>query len=342
MSASPAKSQVWRASAVGVQVLPADELREAVMASSKQRSSMQKALSPSSSIANGDPAFVDAGQRPGLEVWRIEALKPTAAKPNGKLYTGDAYIILQTQQKKGHSSLSWDIYFWLGEESSLDEQGIAAYKTVELDERLGGAPVQHREVQGHESAQFLQCFKVIEYLDGGVSSGFKKVERGIYETRLLHLKGSRTVRVTRVPLSTYSLNEGDCFLLDAGLHLMQWNGRSSNRKERAKALQVGTAIKDDERGGDASLSVFEQGAEPDEFWQALGGRAQVPIAGSTDDEPPSDGGAASKGVPRLLRLSDTTGTMVCEEVCAGGLKRSMLSSKVRQTKPHCTLPIASP
>jgi len=46
----------------------------------------------------------------------------------------------------------------LGSETSRDEAGVAAYKTVELDDALGGAPVQFREVQNHESKQFTSLF----------------------------------------------------------------------------------------------------------------------------------------------------------------------------------------
>lgn len=147
------------------------------------------------------------GRTPGLLVWRIEALKPAPvpAEEHGKLYTGDSYIVLRTVQRPGSSTLNWDIFFWLGAESSQDEQGVAAYKTVELDEMLGGGPVQHREVQGHESDEFMACFKAVEYREGGVASGFKKVERGVYETRLLHLKGAKNVRVCRVALSAASV-----------------------------------------------------------------------------------------------------------------------------------------
>lgn len=47
-----------------------------------------------------DPAFEGAGQKAGLESWRIEALKPVrvSAAQTGQLYNGDSYIFLKTTQ----------------------------------------------------------------------------------------------------------------------------------------------------------------------------------------------------------------------------------------------------
>eukprot|EP01042_Synura_sphagnicola_P009253 gene9253-11878_t len=179
-----------------------------------------------------EPAFAGAGRKPGLELWRIEKLKPVKqAKADGKFYTGDSYILLSTTQTSG-GALSWNIHFWLGTETSTDEAGVAAYKTVELDDSLGGGPVQFREVQGFESQQFLSYFKNtggIQYLPGGIESGFRKVERDVYETRLLHLKGKRTVRAKEVPVQLSSLNKGDVFILDKGLKIFLFNGPSANK-----------------------------------------------------------------------------------------------------------------
>ena len=44
-----------------------------------------------------EPAFAGSGKKPGLEAWRIEALKPVRREANGKFHTGDAYIILHTR-----------------------------------------------------------------------------------------------------------------------------------------------------------------------------------------------------------------------------------------------------
>lgn len=115
-----------------------------------------------------DAAFNDVGKAVGTEAWRIEAMKPVKLEFTGKLYSGDSYIFLHTK-KKGlvppslllcvvmhrlmlllfcmcSNNFVHDIFFWLGKDTSQDEAGVAAFKTVELDEGLGGGPVQYREV----------------------------------------------------------------------------------------------------------------------------------------------------------------------------------------------------
>jgi hypothetical protein len=46
----------------------------------------------------------------------------------GEFFTGDSYIVLQTSQDPETDKLYYDIYFWIGADSSQDEYGVAAYK----------------------------------------------------------------------------------------------------------------------------------------------------------------------------------------------------------------------
>ena len=99
-----------------------------------------------------------------------------------------------------------------------DEKGAAARLSVDLDDALGGGPKEYREVEGHESDLFLSYFRHqggVEYLPGGIASGFNHVEPEEHKPRLLHVKGSRNVRVNEVPINVASLNHGDVFVLDA-------------------------------------------------------------------------------------------------------------------------------
>lgn len=64
------------------------------------------------------------------------------------------------------------VHFWLGNDTSVDESTAAVIKTIELDDFLGGHPIQHREVQGNESARFKSYFKTgLRILKGGVATG---------------------------------------------------------------------------------------------------------------------------------------------------------------------------
>ncbi|TTA26188.1 Macrophage-capping protein [Bagarius yarrelli] len=91
----------------------------------------------------------------GLHCWRVEKLKavPLAASEIGAFYNGDSYLVLQNRGDDGV-----DLHMWIGEKSSRDEQVACAVLATQLDNFLGGDPVQHRQVQGYESPEFMSLF----------------------------------------------------------------------------------------------------------------------------------------------------------------------------------------
>ncbi|KAI5583828.1 hypothetical protein POPTR_006G050200v4 [Populus trichocarpa] len=236
----------------------------------------------SSSTKALDPAFQGVGQRPGTEIWRIENFQPVPLpkSDHGKFYMGDSYIVLQTTPGKGGAYL-YDIHFWIGKDTSQDEAGTAAIKTIELDAVLGGRAVQHRELQGHESDKFLAYFKpCIIPLEGGVATGFKKAEEEAFETRLYVCRGKRVVRMKQVPFARSSLNHDDVFILDTENKIYQFNGANSNIQERAKALEVIQFLKEKYHDGTCDVAIVDDGkldteSDSGEFWVLFGGFAPI-------------------------------------------------------------------
>jgi len=289
--------------------------------------------------AETEDAWKGCGKILGLEIWRIEKFKVIRWPKDqyGTFYSGDSYIILHTYEKDKNApknrvmkdgkwvevdgALGWDVHFWLGQYTSQDEAGTAAYKTVELDDFLDGAPIQFREAMGHESDRFMSYFGgKLKLLEGGVDSGFKKVEPKSYKPRLMHVKGKKNCRVMQVDLHHTSLNSGDVFILDNGLSVIQWNGVKSSVSERNKAAELCRAIRD-ERGGLTKVAVNEENNEDPSFWEVLGGKGPVKSAeeGGSDD--------IQAFTKKLYRLSDATGKMTFSLEGEGAkIKRTMLDS----------------
>ncbi|KAI9478383.1 MAG: hypothetical protein EXX96DRAFT_570644 [Benjaminiella poitrasii] len=251
------------------------------------------------------------GQEAGLWIWRVQSfnLVPVPLSQYGKFYQGDSYVVLKSVKKENREGLMHHIHFWLGLETSQDEAGTAAYKTVELDDYLDTVATQYREVQHSESSLFSSYFKTLIYLQGGFASGFNHVEEPEeVPTRLLrvdrprHLEGTRTrnaVAISEVPLTFESLRSTAVFVLDAGAQIYQWQGEQAKGIERAKAAEFISQLIS-ERNGKGDMIIVEQNGHGErDFFEALGSSGPVNISQDQDEE--EDQVIAKK----LLRLSSS-------------------------------------
>lgn len=282
--------------------------------------------------SDGPPLFEGAGEALGLLVWRIEKFHPAPVEKamHGKFHSGDSYIILHTKVTKS-GGFEFDLFFWLGSNTSVDEQGAAAILSRDLDDKLGGRPVQHRIVQGHEPALFSQAMGgTLEYLDGGVDGAFQSAKTGP-PVRLLHVKGVQQCRVVQVELNVRSLNSGDVFILDTGATVYLWSGKESSTRERLKGAEVCRGMKEErvhqvEEIGEVEIVRMEQG-EPSEdlaaFWTTLSGE-KIMVAATVPDSADDDKQASAQ--VQLFQLSDEGGRLKSKEITDRPLLRQHLDA----------------
>lgn len=211
-----------------------------------------------------------------------------------------------------------------------DESSAAAILTVQLDDQLGGDPVQYREVQDHESQTFLSYFKSgVRYLPGGVASGFHHVDRDAFTKKLYQVKGKRNVRVKQVELSISSMNKGDCFILEAGKNIYVYVGAKAKRVERLKAISAANLIRDQDHAGSAKVHIVDESATEDEiqeYFSTLGSGSQADVP---DENVGGDDEQFEKSEEKettLYRVSDANGKMEVVKVATKPLQQSMLDT----------------
>ena len=100
----------------------------------------------------------DTGIDPGLTVWQIDNFYPVLQDDtlHGKFYTGDCYIILHSIVE--NHDLKHQIYFWIGQESSLDKKACAAMHAVNLRNMLNAKTRTSRQGTDHMTNSNEQMF----------------------------------------------------------------------------------------------------------------------------------------------------------------------------------------
>jgi hypothetical protein len=273
-----------------------------------------------------DAFLASCGQHP-LEVYRIEDFEPIAVpeKHWGKFYNGDSYVVLKQNER------DYEIHFWDGEKSTTDEIGCSAAFSVELAAVLTKPSRQHLELQHEETMLFCSYFRGgIQYLEGGVASGFTHVEPETYAKRLLIIKGVRYPRVFEVPASNESINEGDCFILDLGMQLYLWVGLDANMHDKTKALEIATSIKNDDRKSKPVLFYPRDMGDECEanFWAELeGGKPDVIKPMEQEEESKGDAdGVVSPFLDYAFYIVDDAKDYQPEEITERPLKAEMLQA----------------
>jgi gelsolin len=167
-------------------------------------------------------------KKPGTIVWRVKNFQLNRVESDGIFHEGDSYLIINIR-KSSKNNFQYNIHFWIGSETTQDEQGTVAYKAVELDTFLGGQATQYREEQHNESDLFLSYFKAgLRYASGGNASGFHHVVRLEYPKILYWVHDNQ---VKQIPLVIDGINEDDVFILDCGETILIYRGSSASHKE---------------------------------------------------------------------------------------------------------------
>ena len=257
---------------------------------------------PKVAATNG---MVDDGSG-AKEVFRVEMfdLINVPDEDHGIFFSGDCYVILYAYHDGNKDN--YIIYYWIGENSSQDEQGAAALRTIELDDRLGGNPVQVRVVQGKEPNHFLAMFGgQMTVFSGGIASAFdgeNGYTRDIPNKYMLQVRGANkySTRAREEDFRAGSLNTNDCFVIVNDRDVVVWFGKSSTGDERDMAKQLAFTKNND------PLIVVE-GQEKANFWEMLGGKeAYFSEKITRPDE--------VVGEPRLFHVSNATGNIKVDEV----------------------------
>ncbi|XP_044893820.1 villin-like protein isoform X4 [Felis catus] len=254
-------------------------------------------------------------------------MAPVPEKAYGNFFEEHCYIVLHVSQSlKATQGACSDLHYWTGKEAGAEAQDAAEAFVQQLQETLGGATVQHREAQGHESDCFRSYFRSgIIYRRGGLASALTHVETNLYNIqRLLHVQGRKHVSAAEVELSWSSFNKGDIFLLDLGKVMIQWNGPETSIPEKARGLALTCSLRDRERGGRAQIGVVDDEVEATDLMRIMEAVLGCRVGNLPATRPDKSVNQLQKASVRLYHVCEKDEDLVIQELATCPLTQDLL------------------
>ncbi|XP_026724506.1 gelsolin, cytoplasmic-like [Trichoplusia ni] len=188
-----------------------------------------------------------------------------------RFYQSEVYVI--KYQYSIDDADAYVIYLWIGTDASNDDKQAGLELVNQLEDELEGGVTLVKVPQGKEPKHFLSIFKgQLSILFGGSDTDYKPVNsRGTYEedsVRLFRVEGTELgvdMRGQQVTETADSLEDDDVYVLESPETIYIWIGKESNETEQEAVNNFVQALVDKE------ITTVQQGEEPDEFWELLGG-----------------------------------------------------------------------
>eukprot|EP00927_Polykrikos_kofoidii_P023316 TRINITY_DN2151_c0_g1_i1.p1 TRINITY_DN2151_c0_g1~~TRINITY_DN2151_c0_g1_i1.p1 ORF type:complete len:963 (+),score=202.12 TRINITY_DN2151_c0_g1_i1:127-2889(+) len=263
----------------------------------------------------------------------------------GQFYDGDSFIVHYTYKETSGRLQAVIYFWQGIYSSVDERGASAIYAVQSSQESFGGRATLVRVTMNKEPTHFLVLFRgkmVVHH--GGVDSGFNKVDRrdfvfasevaeakaeerwgeakkfdGEKVWRLYQVRGTNTIdtKAVQVPCKSSSLNSHDVFTLfkqpgckddktkDDGDSFEEepvwiWRGRGASDDIVAVADSILDVIL-----AEPDIKEIDEGEEPEEFWEAIGGKGEYSSTPALCDP---------NFVPRLFQISDTFGALEVDEI----------------------------
>ena len=171
------------------------------------------------------------------KVFHVEGKELKEIKEPYVFYDGDVYVIDNESE----------IYIWLGKDSGVDEKGVGAWTSQQLDLERRGEPRVITVVQGEEPEEFLKLV-TFEVKDADTPGFLRHAKLDIVEFKLYKIEADKQTRkldkasVKEVPISKKSLDSDDVFVLDGNESIFVWYGAKCNVEERRGGSAVAQMI----------------------------------------------------------------------------------------------------
>ncbi|KAF5274704.1 hypothetical protein FQA39_LY07096 [Lamprigera yunnana] len=286
-----------------------------------------------------EPAFRNVQKNmTNFLIWKVEKMQITALPKDqyGIFYNNESYLIYAASlhgnpsgtetvsREVRNGTLEYHIHFWLGGSTTPDKSGVSAYKTVELDEHLGGFTTQHREVQENESARFKSYFK----------NGYRilKEESTLKdnEPKLFKIKGKKVPTLIQEDhVSWKFFCSADVMVVITKDILFLWIGRASSSVERLHSTKIALSLK--EEYNTPSITFVDDGYEKTlnannkiEFNKYLPLEKRLVLPPDCNDDVGNE--HEYKTQIRLYKCSEVSGKYRVVEVKAGPLSQTDLNN----------------